>query len=105
MTAKQTERKSNFLRGSCLVFAELFKWCLVAFMFNYGFNFFLPGMCNNLSSCYRTVPSAIWEILSGFLIFCNSFRGPLGERNNSKIRETRKIFSNIALTTLSLNAC
>ena len=24
-----------------------------------------------ISSCYRTVPSAIWEIFSEFLIFCN----------------------------------
>ena len=43
-----------------------------------------------LSSCYRTVPSATWEIFSEFLIFCNLFR------NNSKIWETRKIFPNIA---------
>ena len=46
--------------------------------------------------CCRTVPSAIWEIFSEFLIFCNLFHEPLGERNNSKILETRKIFANIA---------
>ena len=34
---------------------------------------------NILSSCYRTVPSAIWEIFSEFLIFCNLFHEPLGE--------------------------
>ena len=49
-----------------------------------------------ISSCYRTVPSAIWEIFSEFLIFCNLFHEPLGEWNNSKIWETRKIFANIA---------
>ena len=27
-----------------------------------------------LCSCYRTVPSAIWEIFSEFLIFCNLFK-------------------------------
>ena len=32
-----------------------------------------------LCSCYRTVPSAIWEIFSEFLIFCNLFLHPLGE--------------------------
>ena len=32
-----------------------------------------------ISSCYRTVPSAIWEIFSDFLIFCNLFHEPLGE--------------------------
>ena len=47
-------------------------------------------------SCYRTVTSAIWEIFSEFLIFCNLFYEPLGELNNSKIWETRKIFANIA---------
>ena len=62
-----------------------------------------------ISSCYRTVPSAIWEIFSEFLISCNLFCEPLDEWNNSKIWETRKIFANIvrgsAITTLSLNAC
>ena len=62
-----------------------------------------------LCSCYRTMPSAVWEIFSEFLIFCNLFHEPLGEWNNSKIWETRKIFANIvqgsAITTLSLNAC
>ena len=32
-----------------------------------------------ISSCYRTVPSATWEIFSEFLIFCNLFHEPLGE--------------------------
>ena len=32
-----------------------------------------------ISSCYRTVPSALWEIFSEFLIFCNLFQEPLGE--------------------------
>ena len=49
------------------------------------------GIC----SCYRTVPSAIWEIFSEFLIFCNLFFELLGERNNSKIWKTRKISANI----------
>ena len=49
-----------------------------------------------ISSCYRTVPSAIWEIFSEFLIFWNLFHEPLGEINSSKIWETRKIFANIA---------
>ena len=34
---------------------------------------------NLISSCYRTLPSAIWEIFSEFLIFCNLFHEPLGE--------------------------
>ena len=65
-----------------------------------------------ISSCYRTAPSAIWEIFSEFLIFCNLLHKPLGKWNNSKIREMRKIFVNIArcnnycaITTLSLNDC
>ena len=32
-----------------------------------------------LCSRYRTVWSAIWEIFSEFLIFCNLFHEPLGE--------------------------
>ena len=43
----------------------------------------------------RMVPSAIWEIFSEFLIFCNLFYEPLGKWNNSKIWEKRKIFANI----------
>ena len=35
--------------------------------------------CKLISSCYRTVPSAIWEIFSEFHIFCNLFHEPLGE--------------------------
>ena len=59
---------------------------------------------------YRTVPVAIWEIFSEFVIFCKLSHEPLGKRNNSKIWETRKIFANIvtkqpAITTLSLNIC
>ena len=59
---------------------------------------------------YRTVPSAIWEIFSEFVIFCKLSDEPLGKRNKSKIWETRKIFANIAtkqpaITTLSLNIC
>ena len=30
-----------------------------------------------ISSCYRTVPSAIWKIFFEFLIFCNLFHEPL----------------------------
>ena len=32
-----------------------------------------------IRSCYRMVPSAIWETFSEFLIFCNLFHEPLGE--------------------------
>ena len=40
------------MRSSCVTFVELFEWYLVAFVFNYGFNFFfLPEMCNNLKEC------------------------------------------------------
>ena len=56
---------------------------------NFGTHFFI-------SSCYRVAPSAIWEIFSEFLIFCNLFHKPSGEWNNSKIWETRKTFANIA---------
>ena len=35
----------------------------------------------------------MWEIFFEFLIFCNLFFEPLGEWNNSKIWETRKIFA------------
>ena len=41
-------------------------------------------------------PSAILEIFSEFLIFCNIFHEPLGKWNNSKIWEARKVFANIA---------
>ena len=51
---------------------------------------------NNISSCYRTVPSAIWKIPSKFLTFCCLFHEPLSERNNRKLWETRNIFANIA---------
>ena len=34
---------------------------------------------NYICSCYRTVPSAIWEIFPDFLIFCNLFYEPLGD--------------------------
>ena len=33
----------------------------------------------SLSSCYRTVSSAVWEIFSEFFIFCNLFHEYLGE--------------------------
>lgn len=53
----------------------------------------------NIASCnkylYGTLPTAIWKILSQFLMFCNLFQEPLDERSNSKIWETRKIFANI----------
>ena len=42
---------------------------------NLSFISFLHTLC----SCYRMVPSAIWEIFSEFLIFCNLFHEPLGE--------------------------
>ena len=45
----------------------------------------------NILSCYRTVPSAIWEIWESFLPF-----SPKGWWNNSKKLITRKIFVNIA---------
>ena len=32
-----------------------------------------------IRSCYCTVPSAIWETFSEFIIFCNLFHEPLGE--------------------------
>ena len=56
-----------------------------------------------IRNCYHTVPSAIWEIFSEFLIFCD----------NSKITEKMRNEENIcqyctrqrAITTLSLNAC
>ena len=49
-----------------------------------------------ICSCYRTLPSAIWEIFCEFLIFCDLYHEPLGEWNKSKIWETTKIFANIA---------
>ena len=42
------------------------------------------------------MPSAIWEIFSEFLIFCDLFHEPLGQWNISKIWEISKIFVNIA---------
>ena len=65
-------------------------------MNDYSFVFYCGGHIADLSSCYRTVSSAIWEIFSEFFIFCNLFHESLGELNNSKIWETRKIFANIA---------
>ena len=38
-----------------------------------------------VSSCYRTVASAIWGMFHEFVIFFNLIREPLGELNNSKI--------------------
>lgn len=48
-----------------------------------------------VSSFYRTVPNAIWEICSTFLVFWSLFHEPLGE-NNMRNEETRKTFANIA---------
>ena len=87
-----------------VVCEEMFKWRLYdnegQFCLMHFFVFFDIKRSFQISlyitSCYRTLPSAIWEIFSYFLIFCNLFHGPLGERNNSKIWETRKIFANIA---------
>ena len=49
-----------------------------------------------ICSCYPTVQSAKWLMFSEFLIFCKLFHKTLGEWNNSKIWETRKILANIA---------
>ena len=52
-----------------------------------------------ISSCYRTVPIAIWEIFSEFLIFCNL---------TAKYEKRGKYFpyctKERAITTLLLNA-
>ena len=37
------------------------------------------GFSHTLYSCYRMVPSAIWEIFSEFVIFFNLFQEPLGK--------------------------
>ena len=49
------------------------RYCLLCILMT------LKNVSNALSSCYRTVPSAMWEIFSKFLIFCNLFHEPLGE--------------------------
>ena len=46
-----------------------------------------------ISSCSHTMPSAIWEIFSEFLTFCNIFKEPLGEWKNRKTYEARKIIA------------
>ena len=62
-----------------------------------------------VSSFYRTVPKAKWEIFSTFLVVWSLFHEPLGE-NNMRNEETRKIFCQYCtrqheITTLSLNGC
>ena len=37
-----------------------------------------------------------------FLIFCTLIREPLGDWNNTKIWETKKIFANMAQTTIAI---
>ena len=62
----------------------------------------------NNSSCYRTLPSAIWQIFRDFLINCNLHNEPSDQWNDNQIWERKEIFVNIALgnaiTTLSLNS-
>ena len=55
-----------------------------------------------IRSCYRTMPSAIWEIFSEFPIFCNLLKEQQNMRNEKNICQycTRQR----AITTLSLNA-
>ena len=48
-----------------------------------------------ICTSYRMVPIAIWQMFNEFLIFY-IFHEPLGERNNSRIWETSKIFLSIA---------
>ena len=48
-----------------------------------------------VSSFYRMVLRAIWEIFSTFLVVWSLFHEALGE-NNMRNEETRKIFVNIA---------
>ena len=57
--------------------------------------------CVKICSCYRTVLRAIWQIFSGFFMFCNLFHEPLAEWSNSKIWETRTIIANIARSNMS----
>ena len=82
--------KKIFFYRTSLVAASVHLWC-------HKF-FWLFILCIwriiILSRCYRTVQSAIWEIFSERLMFCN-FRRRLGEWNNSKTWETRIIFANI----------
>ena len=52
------------------------------FILNNNTVWFVIGIiiyCYLICSCYRTVPSEIWEIFSELLIFCNLFQEPLGE--------------------------
>ena len=41
--------------------------------------FEVEASISSISSCYRTLPSAIWEIFFEFIIFCSLFHEPLGE--------------------------
>ena len=96
----RTVAKLKILKSLCKSF-ELVKWVnpsneLIWLFEQFYLDFSRSFILVMISSCYRTVPSAIWEIFSKFLIFCNLFHEPLGEWNNSKIWETRKIFANIA---------
>ena len=83
------EKKSTGLRWN--IVATIANYLMVLFSYSLG-NY--PGY--SIRSCYRTVPSAIWEKFSEFHTFCNLFHEPLGKWNKSKIWETRKIFANIA---------
>ena len=96
----RTVAKLKILKSLCKSF-ELVKWVnpsneLIWLFEQFYLDFPRSFILVMISSCYRTVPSAIWEIFSKFIIFCNLFHEPLGEWNNSKIWETRKIFANIA---------
>ena len=51
---------------------------------------------DQICKCYCKVLSAIWDIFSEFLIFCNLFHEPLDGWNNSKIWETKKTLGNVA---------
>ena len=56
-----------------------------------------------ICSSYRTLPSAIWEIFSEFLIFCNLFEEQPNMRNEKSI--CQNYTAQRAITTLLLNAC
>ena len=82
----------------CLIFCIIFEEKYFYYLYSINWpNFIvcLPLLCE-ICSCYRTVPGVIWEIFSEFLIFCNLFHEPLGEWNNNKIWETRKVSANVA---------
>ena len=50
---------------------------------------------NCISTSYRKVPSAIWQIFSEFLILRDLFYVALGEWNKGKIWKMSKVFANI----------